>query len=185
MPRKCSICFHDEAKAINLLLINGLPYRNIAKRFDVDPAALYRHKKNHLAELLAKAGEEKGSDLLLEVNKLWQDEQRLLSAIQTELADPQRPGSYCLHHKPKDLKIVYQDVGGKTRKLKLSTLLKRLEKAGICVEEILSRLNPVNEFHRAQIVLKGLIELKIEMSILQKLDKLEEAARAYMQEEIY
>jgi len=185
MSRKCSVCIHPQSSMINILLINGATLRDIAGQFDVKRAALHRHYKNHIPELLASTKEKKGEDLLREVNKLWLDEQKLLSAIQAELVDPLKPGSYCLSHKPEDLRILYIDRLGKNRRVKLSTLLKRLEKTktGVGeVDEIQSKLNPIAEFHKAQIVLKGLIELKIEMSVLQKLKKLEEISEQYEKE---
>ena len=178
MPRKCTVCNNPEIDSINILLVNGVSNRAISSQYGVDRGAVQRHKRNHLAELLSKVQEEKAEDLLFEVNKIWSNEQKLLAAIHEELADPLRPGKYSLNHKPEDIKILYVDDEGKPRRQKLSTLLKRLNRIGT-IEEVQSRVNFVDEFHRAQLVLKNLIELKIEMAILKKLDKLEKFAEEF------
>jgi hypothetical protein len=55
MSRKCTICSHAEAEAINQELIKGTPYRTIADRFNVSKAALIRHKEKHLPVALTQA----------------------------------------------------------------------------------------------------------------------------------
>jgi hypothetical protein len=55
MPRRCTICDHDEYHAINVALVQRDAYRNIAERYGVSVGALSRHTKDHLPELLVKA----------------------------------------------------------------------------------------------------------------------------------
>jgi hypothetical protein len=74
MPRVCSICRHPEKPAINAALIANEPYRFIAERYGTSPAALTRHKAEHLPATLAKAEEAKetalADDLLGQVKQL-------------------------------------------------------------------------------------------------------------------
>jgi len=74
MPRVCSICRHPEKPAINAALIANEPYRLIAERYGTSPAALTRHKAEHLPASLAKAEEAKetalADDLLGQVKQL-------------------------------------------------------------------------------------------------------------------
>src|SRR3989442_2906407 len=59
MARMCSVCTHAEREAINAALVAGEPYRAIAQRFASSPDAVFRHKRDHLAGLLAKAAQAK------------------------------------------------------------------------------------------------------------------------------
>jgi hypothetical protein len=56
MPRTCTICNHPQRDAIDLTLLAGEPFRNIAQRFGTSATALHRHK-DHLPGQLAKAHE--------------------------------------------------------------------------------------------------------------------------------
>lgn len=57
MPRVCTICTHAERPAIDMMLVNGTAFRNIAERFGTSATALTRHKSSHLPTTLAKAQE--------------------------------------------------------------------------------------------------------------------------------
>lgn len=56
MPRECTICHHPQREAIEkALLENEAGHRLVAKRFDISPQALFRHRQKHLPALLARA----------------------------------------------------------------------------------------------------------------------------------
>ena len=55
MPRRCSVCDHDEAHAINVGLVQRSSYRAIADRYGVSESALKRHSADHLPKLLVEA----------------------------------------------------------------------------------------------------------------------------------
>ena len=56
MPRRCSICDHDQLDAINTVLVSGSEsLRDIARRHAVSKDALARHKAKHLPKTLAQA----------------------------------------------------------------------------------------------------------------------------------
>jgi hypothetical protein len=57
MPRTCTVCTHEEVHAINLALLERVPYRHIAERYGVSTGALQRHGREHIPELLLKAYE--------------------------------------------------------------------------------------------------------------------------------
>lgn len=57
MPRHCTVCDHPQREKIDELLIEGEPYRSIAKQFLLSDAAVYRHKGEHLSKALIKARE--------------------------------------------------------------------------------------------------------------------------------
>ncbi|NJL27146.1 MAG: hypothetical protein HC897_04285 [Thermoanaerobaculia bacterium] len=56
MPRPCTICHHPEREEIEkALLENEAGHRLVAKRFDISPQALFRHRQKHLPALIARA----------------------------------------------------------------------------------------------------------------------------------
>ena len=57
MPRRCTICIHDERDAINKALITSETFRTIAHLFACSEDALKRHKRDHLPVALANARE--------------------------------------------------------------------------------------------------------------------------------
>jgi hypothetical protein len=83
MPRKCSACESDHLKEIDSLLINNESNRFIATRFNLTPAAVQRHKTNHLPVLLVKA---KAAETVAHADKLIDQVQDLLERA-TRLAD--------------------------------------------------------------------------------------------------
>jgi len=58
MPRRCTVCAHDDLEAINGALVSGEPYRSVANRYEsLSQAAVQRHEENHLPATLTKAKE--------------------------------------------------------------------------------------------------------------------------------
>ena len=57
MPRRCTVCDYPERRGIDEALVNGTPYRSVAKRFGLSGSAVYRHKTEHLPAHLLKARE--------------------------------------------------------------------------------------------------------------------------------
>src|SRR5215208_5184631 len=57
MPRRCTVCYHSEKHSIDEALVTGVPYRSVAKRFELSESAVYRHKSEHLPAHLLKARE--------------------------------------------------------------------------------------------------------------------------------
>jgi hypothetical protein len=55
MPRKCTICGHDDRQALDTALVNNKPLRGIARTFRVSADALARHRDKHLPATLAQA----------------------------------------------------------------------------------------------------------------------------------
>jgi len=47
--RRCSICGHPQADAINAALLTGEPQGVVAARFAISSNAVYRHARSHLA----------------------------------------------------------------------------------------------------------------------------------------
>jgi hypothetical protein len=56
MTRTCTVCTHPDRESIDKALLTGESLRNIAKRFDIGPSAVFRHKE-HIPVELVKANE--------------------------------------------------------------------------------------------------------------------------------
>ena len=74
MPRRCSVCEHDDLAEINSALASNEPLRTIADRWSVSKMALIRHRNQHLpvSQLKAKEAEEvaRADDLFDQVRDL-------------------------------------------------------------------------------------------------------------------
>jgi hypothetical protein len=57
MGRTCTVCTHDEHHQINLAILGRVAYRRIAAQHDLSEAAVRRHSRDHIPELLLKAYE--------------------------------------------------------------------------------------------------------------------------------
>ena len=57
MPRRCTVCTHDQREAIDQALTSQAPYRDIARRYGVSKDALWRHHDDHLPAVLRRAQE--------------------------------------------------------------------------------------------------------------------------------
>ncbi len=81
MPRKCSICFHDQRAAIDVALVRGASYRFIAAQYGLSTGALQRHRDSHLPKLLTTAEEAEerlsAGSLLRELEGLKVDAERI------------------------------------------------------------------------------------------------------------
>ncbi len=68
MPRRCSICDHkNRAKIEAAMLAQGGSNRSIASRWKLSPAAVQRHKDNHLAPVVARVEAKREEN----VGELW------------------------------------------------------------------------------------------------------------------
>jgi hypothetical protein len=62
MPRTCKACSSQKREEIDRALALGEPLRNIGKRVSISPAALFRHKRLHIGEAVAKVVEERKAE---------------------------------------------------------------------------------------------------------------------------
>jgi len=88
MPRRCTVCTHEEGETINKALSD--PSRAISKiaaEYRISEDALSRHKANHLLpemrDKLASDPELRGVDILAEVKSLYQRMKGHLEAVET------------------------------------------------------------------------------------------------------
>ena len=75
---KCSICRHESAGRIDLMLARRVPLRVIAAKFEVTPSALCRHRSNHMTPQVKAALALGGPKTTLDLERLRQDESESL-----------------------------------------------------------------------------------------------------------
>lgn len=86
MPRTCLACSSPEREAIDKSLVIGEPFRNIAERVSISPAALFRHK-NHVANAIGKAQtqhEERLGETLLDEMRIQRKAWELLARMESQ-----------------------------------------------------------------------------------------------------
>jgi hypothetical protein len=87
MTRTCLACSSPAREVIDKALIAGEPFRNIAERVSISPAALFRHK-NHVASAIGRAQahheERLGETLLDEMRRVQRKAWELLSKSEAE-----------------------------------------------------------------------------------------------------
>ena len=85
MPRTtCSICSHGRRAEIDSALVRGIPFKTVARDFNVGRMAVWRHNDaGHVLKVIAKAHEAseaaRGDDLLEQVRSLQRRAEGLLS----------------------------------------------------------------------------------------------------------
>ena len=88
MPRRCTVCDHDEHHAINVALVQRESYRDIAGRYGVSKSALSRHTQEHLPKLLVKAKDAvevaEADSLLARIEALQSKTLAALEAVEEE-----------------------------------------------------------------------------------------------------
>ena len=84
--RRCTVCTHPDAPAINQAMVNRRPFRNIAQQFGVSVWAALRHHDEHLPEALAlakgAADVAQADDLLAQLRALRSKAMALLLAAE-------------------------------------------------------------------------------------------------------
>lgn len=84
MPRQCLICSSDKRDEIDSQIAKGEGITSLAKRFDLAPARLKRHRKLHLGKgLLRTQTREQAGTLLEKIQLLELDAKRLGETAET------------------------------------------------------------------------------------------------------
>lgn len=55
MPRKCTVCDHEQVGDINKALINNESFRIVSNRFKISKQALQRHNAGHIPKAMTQA----------------------------------------------------------------------------------------------------------------------------------
>jgi hypothetical protein len=85
VPRKCTVCGHDESHQINVALVqSGSSNRRIASQYSVSERAIRAHRAEHLPELLLQASRSidvaNADDLLAKIEELYSEAMAVLEA---------------------------------------------------------------------------------------------------------
>ncbi|MFW5886698.1 MAG: hypothetical protein ACOCUL_02970 [Bacteroidota bacterium] len=142
MGKKCKVCTlpGDEKKEVEKAIISGGSLRGLSKRFAISPAALSRHRDNHMSQKLIKAERElqdtrEGLNLITELDELIKTTKSIL-----EGAEGSEHRSLALNA-VKELRGLYETV------LKLQTTLYNAQK----FEKENSRESIIEEYNEEKI----------------------------------
>jgi hypothetical protein len=84
--RRCTVCTHPDAPALNQAMVNHRPFRRIAEQFSLSLSSVLRHHDDHLPAELAKSkqAEEtaRSDDLLEQVRALRNKSMAILLAAE-------------------------------------------------------------------------------------------------------
>lgn len=175
MGRNWTIDTHPQREAIVKELIKGdKTGREIARQYEITPAAISRYLNDRLiekaAKVLAKRDEAHGTDFIAEA--LQQDErvQKLLDACDDYLRDPEDPSRYELGPRSWEIDIVYRTVEPDTdkmitRKESLQALLDKLDNAGYQPWEVrMKQADPRKLLLEASNNLRATLELRAKLA---------------------
>lgn len=80
MPRTCTACTNPHREEIDRRLVEGTPFRSIAKLYSLSPASLFRHNK-HMSKTLSQSRQEadilRADGLMEHLNHLTAEAARL------------------------------------------------------------------------------------------------------------
>jgi len=83
---------HPQREAINSALVEGTPYRAVAQRFAASPDAVFRHKRDHIAGLMAKAAAASDVAAVVEGGSLLDQVRALTAEARAVLAQAKASG---------------------------------------------------------------------------------------------
>lgn len=131
MPRKHEVSIHPDKTKIDKALIKGDSYRIIAGRYGVSMTAIGRYMKSKLIPQTAKAQAVRelqgGSDLLDKLEKYLNIAEKMITAAEEYLQDPDDPNKLNLGPRAEEVEIDYTEIIGKARVKKKATLQQLLE----------------------------------------------------------
>ena len=139
MPRKCTVCTHEQREEIDRLLASNDSIRSIAARYSLSRAALTRHRDSHLTAAVTKAQEAQevahADNLMAELQLCMQRARKLHDACDLWLQDADDPTKYDIGPRAEEVMVTYVEHGDdglpRRRKNRLSNLLALLEDKGI------------------------------------------------------
>jgi hypothetical protein len=169
MPRRCTVCAHDESHQIDVALVRREPYRHIATRFGVSTGALQRHSREHIPRLLLRAREAtEAADaerLRAELDRCFERVNLLFDACDRWLRDPDDPERYDVGPRAEEMRVSYADADGSRHKATLAELLSRVEGgAGVDVAMVETKHADPRE-----LILKTAARLQPQIELLAKL----------------
>ncbi len=191
MSRQCTVCTHPKRKDIDKSLIHGESNQRIAADYSLTETCVRRHKKEHLAQLLAEAERTKKNstaqtelarqnedhqihalDLLQQLTRQVERANLLSDALDRWLRDPEDLTRYSIDPRAGDISVIYHSPGedGRPirRKRRLSEIIGEIEGAGWIVDHVETKhADPRELLLKASDSIKG--QMTLLLSVLDKL----------------
>jgi hypothetical protein len=128
--RKWTVETHPKRDQVIKALVAGTPQRTISDRFGIPKTSLQHYLAEHLApqaaEAIVQRRLETGKDILDELDRIMGVMNRLYSAAEEYLQDPENPGKFYLGPRDWEVDVVVQDRREKKpilRRVRLDDLL--------------------------------------------------------------
>jgi hypothetical protein len=177
MPQICTVCSHKENRGIDLAIVAGkLSDRNIAKQFGVTYSAVFRHRQEHLPEILKRGYEaQKNADasaVMDELQRCIKLTNKVLAACDEWLTDPEQTDRYSLDPRADELTVIYSEPNGDGKPHKKKATLDELL-ARVRVLPLPGRSIEMVETKRAdprELILKAIAQLRPQAELLARLE---------------
>ena len=128
--RPCKVCEHKKSGEITMKIRNGDSMNSLYKLYGISRGALNRHKNECMVQLLAQDKEAKEaltSDTLIKmVTDQIEFVQKMITACDKYLTDPDNPDEYFLGPQAHEIEVVYNLID-----LEKGTILPQKEKADL------------------------------------------------------
>jgi len=142
---------HPQREQIEKEIVDGVPYREISRRWGMSVHAVSMYANRRLRDLLRHSEKAKGWDgdrIISEIESALEKAQKMLDACDEWLTDPENPEKYNLDPRGDEIEVVYY-YEGKKRKGRLQDVLDFLADNGV---------NPIEVKHKRADPRKLLLE---------------------------
>jgi len=89
----CSVCKHEDIKAINSLLTKGASIRDVSRQYSVTRPSVDRHKRNHLEKKILAANKRAEEKTILSAQGILEESQGLFNKMKGLLEDLEEKGT--------------------------------------------------------------------------------------------
>ena len=170
MARPCSICQHTNREEIDHLIIDGVPYREIAARYGTSQTTVGRHKEAHLGARVAEVRAKEYSHIVSLAERQQQKEMAVADRLDAH-ADTILAKIIELYDKAKELLSAAESAGD------LKTAISGVKEARGCLETLAKLEGQLNEGTTINILVQPQF-VQVRDCVFGALDKFPEAKAA-------
>ncbi len=150
---RCIICHHSQRAEIDGALIAGAVPRKIAIKYHIDPKSVYRHRKNHLAQIIKENAAAYAKHLVEELYSLTAAAKRL--GRNAEAAAQYGSALGAIATERGIIELVAKLTGQLDGRTQINILMQQAEQANQEQEVMLSRLTIEERKELRRLILKA------------------------------
>jgi hypothetical protein len=171
MRENCKVCRHPKRAQIDAKIANGDSISSLSKLYGISRTTLSKHRDECLVSLLAEDKETKdaiiGDSLINKVEKQIDLVQKMITACDEWLTDPDDPNKYYLGPRGDEVDVVYYEidpetnrVGKQPRKSTLQEMMEAVEGAGYIIKGVsFNHADPRDLLLKAITKLEGTVKM--------------------------